>query len=358
LYGRNSKPVFPQQPQSSSVLVGSQFFFAPTVEGTVPIQLQWSKNGMPLPGETNFFLLFPKATFDNAGVYQLTATNLIGKSTTDPATLAVLPMPAFANITNDLVLHLTFDGNYSDSSGRTNDARPSGSPTFVPGAVGKQALHFSTAVDASDPNDPIVTAANYVTLGAARDLQFGSNVNFSVSYWVRFKGAPGDLPFFCNSINAYTNPGYTFAPSYQLGGWSWSLGDVGSTSFIGIYGADDSINDESWHHVVHTFDRSSSGLTYLDGQLVDSRSVVPAGDLDTGEPTNIGQDASGAYPEAGEIDIDDVGVWRRVLTPFEVSVIYAVAQEGKSFDTNGPVSLGGPKDSGNIHPFSPAPPLL
>jgi hypothetical protein len=245
-------------------------------------------------------------------------------------------------------LHLTFDGSYSDSSGRTNNAKAIGSPTFVSGAVGKQALHFSTAVDASDPNDPIVTTANYVSLGTPPDLQFGSNVNFSVSYWVRFSGAPGDLPFFCNSINAFGNPGYTFAPSYQLGGWSWSLGDVGSTSFIGIYGDDGTLNDQSWHHLVHTFDRSGSGITYLDGFIVDSRSVVPAGDLDTGEPATIGQDASGAYPEAGDIDIDDVGVWRRVLTPFEVYSIYAAAQSGKSFDTNGSVTLAVTTDLGIV----------
>lgn len=339
LYGSKSKPVFAEQPKSSTSGVGELFFFAPVVEGSLPIDLQWTKNGVPLPGETNFFLLLRSATLRDTGVYQLSATNLIGTSTSQPATLAVLPMPAFANVTNDLVLHLTFDGNYLDSSGRTNHAEPMGSPTFVAGAIGSQALHFSTTVDSTDPNDIFVTDANYATLGTPPDLQFGSNINFSISYWVRFAGAPGDLPFFCNAINAYTNPGYTFAPSYQAGGWSWGLGDVVTSSFIGVYGGDNSINDESWHHVVHTFDRSASALTYLDGELVDSRSVVGAGDLNSGEPTNIGQDPTGTYPEAGEVDIDDVGVWHRVLTPFEVYAIYTVAQDGKSFDTYGPVSL-------------------
>jgi hypothetical protein len=203
-------------------------------------------------------------------------------------------------------------------------------------------------VDTSKPNNPVVTAANYVSLGTPADLQFGSNVSFSISYWVRFADAPGDLPFFGNSINSFGNPGYTFAPSYQSGGWSWSLGDVATPNYIGIYGEDGSINDGSWHHLAHTFDRSSSCLTYLDGFQVDSRSVVPAGDLDSGEDTTIGQDPSGAYPEAAEVDIDDVGVWRRVLTPFEVYSIYAAAQAGESFDTYGPVSLTVTSDAGNI----------
>ncbi|HEV8542106.1 MAG TPA: hypothetical protein VGR78_06930, partial [Verrucomicrobiae bacterium] len=41
-------------------------------------------------------------------------------------------------------------------------------------------------------------------------------------------------------------------------------------------------------------------------------------------------------------------LWRRVLTPFEVSAIYAVGQQGKSFDTYGPVSLVVTKDSAGI----------
>jgi len=36
------------------------------------------------------------------------------------ASLAVSPYPQFANLTNELVLHLKFDGDVQDSSGRTN----------------------------------------------------------------------------------------------------------------------------------------------------------------------------------------------------------------------------------------------
>ena len=108
---------------------------------------------------------------------------------------------------------------------------------------------------------------------------------------------------------------------------------------IGIYGGDGTINDGNWHHLTHTFDRAGSALTYLDGNWVDSRSIVPLADLDTGEPTNIGQDASGKYAEAGELDIDDMGVWRRVLTPFEVVSIHGAGLAGRSFDTVAPPSV-------------------
>jgi hypothetical protein len=37
-------------------------------------------------------------------------------------------------------------------------------------------------------------------------------------------------------------------------------------------------------------------------------------------------------------DIDDIGVWRRALNPYEAQAIYAVGQQyGRSFDDAGPV---------------------
>jgi len=107
---------------------------------------------------------------------------------------------------------------------------------------------------------------------------------------------------------------------------------------VGVYGPDNSINNGQWHHLVHTFDRAGSGITYLDGQRVDVR---PTGtqDLNTGLTTSIGQDPTGTYTEAGEADIDDIGVWRRVLTPEEALCIYLVGLNGVSFDTAAAVDI-------------------
>jgi hypothetical protein len=348
LYGTNSKPTFTYQPRSRNVVAGARFVYTVTANGSVPIQLQWLRNGVPLPGETNYFLVLPNLAYADSGVYQVSASNRVGTAMSDSATLAVLPTPAFANVTNGLVLHLAFDKQYLDSSGHTNNAKPVGAPAFVAGKIGTGSLHYSTTVDATDPNNKFVTSSNYVTLGTPADLNFSSNVNFSVSYWVRMTGTSGDLPFLSSAVNSFTNPGFTFAPSYQLGGWSWSLGDTATSSSIGIYGQDNSINDGRWHHLAHTFDRQGSGITYLDGFEVDSRSIVPAGDIDSGNSVSIGQDPSGAYPEAGAVDIDDVGVWRRVLNDFEVYSIYAAGQNGTSFDTYGPVTMAAALDGNGV----------
>jgi hypothetical protein len=209
----------------------------------------------------------------------------------------------------------------------TNTATPSGgNPDFNyvgDGALG-QGLHYHTDTD-TDGNLGNVTNAYFVTLGNKADLRFSSNVNFSISYWARYPDAIlspelGDLPFIASAMNSYGNPGYTFAPSYNEGSWSYSLDGT-----VQLYGAIHLLSDGLWHHIAHTFDRTGLGITYIDGRQADVRSVAAVGDLDTGNPVNIGQDPSGRYPEEGTYDIDDVGIWRRALSPFEVVGIYLAA---------------------------------
>ncbi len=340
LYGTNTKPVFKQQPQSLTVSVGAPANFSASVEGTLPITLQWFKDGSPLAGETNSTLGLPTTDYTDTGDYTLVASNSAGTNTSAVAALAVLPPIMFADVTNGLVLHLKFDGDYSDSSGRANNGTPEGTPTFVPGIIGSQALHYNT--------DVTNLVYNYVTLGTPSDLLFSSNVSFSISYWVRLPAgyALGDLPFFCSAVQSYSNDGITLAPSYpdfangyDGGGWSWSLGD--GNDFWGLYGPQDSINDGNWHNLVHTFDRAAMvGTTYLDGVKVDASTLAGLGDIDTPGPFNIGQDPTGTYGESGSADLDDLGIWRRVLTPDEAYAIYeAGANAGASFDTYGPERL-------------------
>ena len=90
-----------------------------------------------------------------------------------------------------------------------------------------------------------------------------------------------------------------------------------------------------------------NAVTYLDGVAVDSRPFNGTGDFDQpGQAWNIGQDSTGTYPYIGvagplaEAVIDDMGIWRRALSPVEAQSIYHVGQNyGQSFDTYGPVML-------------------
>ena len=149
------------------------------------------------------------------------------------------------------------------------------------------------------------------------------------------------MPFFANSFTALGSQGYTVAPSYAAGGIGWSLGEYRFESA-------QTINDGNWHHVVVAISRTGQAATYIDGQEIDVRQGTST-DLDTTINTAIGQTGTFAYEEAGAFQVDDLGVWRRKLTPFEAYAIFYVGQTySRSFDTFGPVLLVMRRNGANV----------
>jgi hypothetical protein len=314
----------------------------------VPLSYQWKSNGVAIAGATQSTLTLRPLTLANAASYSVTVSNVNGALSSTSAVLTVLSPPTSAPNISNLVLHLTFDGNLTDATGRGNNGTAIQvtvnssnvtAPTFVSGMIGS-ALHYSS--DFGVYPCCTTTNANYVTLGVRPDLQFGSNINFSVAYWIRLPAnyAGGDLPFFTDTINSTYGPGFVFAPTYgasgtqsfgsENGGWALSLFDgLSATNGRADYGDPNTINDGNWHHLVHTIDRVNGVATYLDGVLAhytpqagDSGSSPYPPDLDNGHPAMIGQDPTGRYPESGSADIDDLGVWHRALSALEAASIY------------------------------------
>ena len=353
VYNTNTPPIFVQQPQTQTVAFGQPVTFSVLMGGSPPIALQWYTNYVAVGGATNTGISIAGVNYASAigMTYYCVATNISGSITSSVATLTVTPSPAFVYLTNNLVLHLKFDGDYTDSSGKGHNATAMGSPAITPGIVGSGALRFSTSVDGGGGHGGNVISANYLTLGSfgvagVGDLSFSNNINFSVAYWVKSptNATSGDLPFFCSAINSYQNFGLTFAPAYnsgsRAGGWSWSLGD--GVAYAGLYGAANSISDGSWHYLVHTFNRTSGeGITYLDGAFVSNIGISVLDDVDSGNPFNIGQDPTGNYNEAATNYLDDLAVWKgRVLTASEAYAAYYVGKTfGKSFDVISPITI-------------------
>jgi hypothetical protein len=341
LFGSNSAPVFLAQPVSRTAVEGGAATFSGVVQGTLPITLRWLKNGVPIPDATNATLTFNSVSFSDAASYRLSATNSVGTSNSLPATLTVVGSPTYANVTNGLIVHLKFDGNYLDSSGRGNHGYPSNSPAIVAGKIGSGALSYATTaiVDTNTMNTNYTSS--FVDLGTRPDLQFGTTKNFSVALWFKFTGAPGDLPFFCNSNEGLSSEGYTIAPGYNTGGVGWSLDAY-------RYESDQTANDGNWHHLVVSFQRTGVVVTYLDGVAIDSR-LGTSTDLNSQFSTVIGQGGTFAYPEAGQFQLDDLGVWQRDLSAIEAYSIWYVGQTyGRSFDHYGPVLLVIRPSGGNL----------
>ncbi|PYI84731.1 MAG: hypothetical protein DME26_12815, partial [Verrucomicrobia bacterium] len=125
------------------------------------------------------------------------------------------------------------------------------------------------------------------------------------------------------------------------------------------------VRDGIWHHIVVTLQVGGTRNIYLDGALNDSVPNVITGGIDTftftnglGQPLaiNIGEDGTGGYNDSTAVPppakatggdsaiinaaIDDVGFWRRLVTPQEVAAIYNAGQQGKDFSNVGALNLG------------------
>jgi hypothetical protein len=232
-------------------------------------------------------------------------------------------------ITRDLVVHLKFDNNFDDSSGRGNNGTAVGAPSFVEGKIGAGALRYSSKHDGSE--------FNYVTLGYPVDLQFGADMDFTISFWSKFSIWTADPAFVANKDwNSGSNMGYVIATAGD-GHLQWNLrGDASGRRDYD--GPPHTVDGGNWHHVVVTFSRTGDCTTYLDGAQVDSRSIAGSGNVDTidlGLSVNIGQDGTGFYTDGGNVGIedgtiDDVGFWQRVLAASEVGRIYTSGLAGIS----------------------------
>ncbi len=326
-----------QDPVGADTLEGSTVTLTATVQGSQPLTYQWQKGTQDIPGAVRSTLTLANTTAADSGTYRLVVSQGATKATSATATVTIHPPPAYVLLTNGLVLHLPFDGSVADSSGRRNTATAVGAPAYVTGKIGTQALDYKTTV-----TDGTVSGS-YVDLGAPADLAIGAGDSFSVAFWIRFTGLPGDLPFLGNTKNSYGDTGIDFAPSYNQGSWSWYLNDGNGTT-AGLYSpTQKNLNDGEWHHLVHVFNRSGNALTYVDGTLANATdiSALAGADLTNGgQSWEIGQANSGAYAEPGEFALDDLGFWRRALTDYEARAIYIVgSQYGRSFDVTGPTDV-------------------
>jgi hypothetical protein len=327
-YGSTTPPFVTQNPAGQTIAVGSSVNVSAGINGSRPISYQWKNNGIDVPGATSATLSLTNIYFTDAGSYVLWATNGAGHINTTATTLAVLAPPTFANLTNGLVLHLRFDGNYSDTSGRANDANAIGAPTFVAGEIG-QAVHINT----TPGNNYLVVSDN------AGDLSFDETASFTISFWVRYTGRFNDNPIIGNSINSTYQLGWVFTD--EGGKLEWSLV---STANSGTYLRDPVgpavIGDGAWHNVVGVVDREQQmASAYVDGVQDGSWSIAGLGSLNPGNLITIGQDPNGSYGTE-TFDMDDLGIWRVAVTPYQASSIYAAAHSsGESFDVYGPVKV-------------------
>ena len=233
-------------------------------------------------------------------------------------------------LADGLATYLPFEGSYNDASGKGVNGAARGTPSFVAGKVG-QAVNTRT-VNTGE--------FSYVTLG--RQILFGTNVNFTASFWVKVNSNTGDPSFLGNkNWNSGGNVGFVIA----TGGdnhFQWNLNTVGGgrKDFDAAAGT---LPLDTWKHVVVSFDRSGNAESWIDGNRINSTSIVAnAGQsFDTADLSlNIGQDGTGTYTDGGGVfhnsDIDEVAIWTRILSDEEIVRTFTKGSAGQALVSAAP----------------------
>ncbi len=230
--------------------------------------------------------------------------------------LGTAPSDSQAEITNDLIVWLNFDKNTQDASGNNHHARIIGSPAFIEGRTGSHALQFDGANDC-------------VSLGRVAPLNFGAKSDFSISLWVKTKGWTSDPPLITNKAwENGQNPGWGIFATGD-GKWKVNIGD-------GKKRADRDggiINTDEWTHIAVTFERGLIAALYQNGARLNTLDIAGIGNIDSGLSTVIAQDGGLRYPHYFSGAIDDVSIWRRVLSANEIRDIYITGMAGLKYTT-------------------------
>jgi hypothetical protein len=85
-----SAPVIIVQPQTQLLPPRGNAFFQVAAEGSLPLTFQWQFNSTDIGGATNSAILVTGLQTNNAGMYQVVVTNIVGDVTSAPATLTLV----------------------------------------------------------------------------------------------------------------------------------------------------------------------------------------------------------------------------------------------------------------------------
>ena len=332
---------------------GATVNFPVSATGGRPLTFDFFKDGSLVASSTNNIFTIQNLQTPNVGNYQVAVISSYGAVTGAVASLKIYSGPLSSN----LVVHLTFDGNLNDVSGRGNNATyqnngaaANPNPTYLPGKLGN-AFQVTTMVDSSD--------YEYATLGYPADLRFGATNDFSFSFWCNYTNQGDDIPLIsCKDWDSSSNPGWGI---FSQSGGNYRINVTGPNGGADKFSQTDtpeSLKDGNWHHVAVSIQHAPFGQSafvygYLDGVLVSKHPMGLAGTVDTfGLPltdhqtaapvptsiqsqfaVNIGQDGTGIYTDnhSGHLVglLDDFGVWRRALTAREIGAIYTAGIAGK-----------------------------
>ena len=166
------------------------------------------------------------------------------------------------------------------------------------------------------------TADGYVSVAkVSDDLNLGTE-DMSVGFWYKATN-PGTWSAVLGDKNwsSGANPGFAvvqgqgqFYTTYAANGHSQQENIVSGTA--------SKVYDGKWHYITAVLDRDGDSMLYVDGQMIASTSIASTADMDAtvSTPFNIGADGVGGYRINSLID--EVKVYRSVLSQPEIEAEY------------------------------------
>ncbi|MHC4982495.1 MAG: alkaline phosphatase family protein [Planctomycetota bacterium] len=233
--------------------------------------------------------------------------------------------PTASSLTEGLVVHLALEGDYSDTSGRGNNASVGPNSDYNP-TLHATGGKFGGYVEINDHGGG-ASASSYLTLGKPSDLDFGTATSSTITMWYRVQGNQTGDPVIIGNKNwasGYNTGTLLLANESDGDDFGLNVADSSGSKRRDVEPIDYTLNE--WWFLAGTFDRTGSVTLYAgspDGTLwVLSDFLSDLGSIDSVLPWSIGQDGTGAYPHNLDADIDDLAIWQRTLSLNELKYLY------------------------------------
>ncbi|WP_433745111.1 S-layer homology domain-containing protein [Falsibacillus pallidus] len=216
-----------------------------------------------------------------------------------------------ADVKDEMVLHLAFDGNVTDSSTYANNGVVDyGNVSYVDGIIGE-------AIQFKGTDDP-----GRIKVVNNPSLQFTNK--FTIAYWLRVDDSKGQE----GNFGHYVNPGIQSVFSKDTDNSKlnslifMSSADNGSVRFDV---AEASVTKGVWAHIAFVIDGNKI-VKYYNGQFVNEMGKENPFSFTTANTKDlyIGYQGNGWYPLYGTLD--DLRIYKDALTSDEIQQLYQLGQ--------------------------------
>lgn len=194
-----------------------------------------------------------------------------------------------------------------ESSGSRADSSGLGYTLVETGTVSSTTGKISNAADLTGGGELLSVADN-------ADLS-GGNTDFSIALWAYFDTLSGQLTVLSKDNGAkWDYLIYTSGTTLHF----YADNTTGSGFFDIEWGS--ALSTATWYHIVVKHDAAADTVYIIVNDGTPVTSSHTGGTRDTAGSLTIGAEQSGA--NAGDLRVDELGVWKKVLSAAEITSLY------------------------------------